>query len=170
MLFAVVFVIVASYGQAFRPNRHQRALVTSSSSMTMKWDGSRPPCPKVEWLDQRMDATWGRGKFRTEVWEGETNPVNNWWEIFQPSDEEIEAANAGYNFVDPEAYFKSKGIDSEKAMEAGLKFQNEEFEKFLKVGFILVVCWQSTTSSLLFSSLFSPFSLTLPLIQYNTFY
>jgi hypothetical protein len=132
MLFAVVLVIFASYGQAFRPNRPQRAMV-SFSSMTMKWDGTRPPCPKVEWLDQRMDATWGRGKFRTEVWEGETNPVNNWWEIFHPSDEEIEAANAGYNFADPEAYFKEKGMDPEKAMEAGLKFQNEEFEKYLKV-------------------------------------
>ena len=147
VLVSVLVAIIASYGMAFRPNRSQQAMV-SSSSMTMKWDGSRPPCPRVPWLDQRMDATWGRGKFRTEVWEGDFNPVNNWWEMFHPSDEEIEAADAGYNFKDPAAYFKEKGIDSEKAMEAGIKFQNEEFEKYLKVG----------RRPLLLMILFSPFT------------
>ena len=139
VLVVVLVAIIASYGMAFQPNQSPRTFV-SSSSMSMKWDGTRPPCPAVPWLEQRMDATWGRGKFRTEVWDSDVNPVNSWWEIFHPSEDEIEAANAGYNFKDPEAYFKEKGIDPEKAMEAGSKFQNEEFEKYLKVSDLLFWC------------------------------
>ena len=33
----------------------------------MEWKGDRPPLPNMEFLDQRMDAAWGRGKFRDEV-------------------------------------------------------------------------------------------------------
>ncbi len=80
-----------------------------------------------------MDATWGRGKYRNEVWDGDVNPVNDWWEIYAPSDEEIEAADMGYNFADPKAYFASKGMDGEKAMEDGMKHQEQLFQKYLEV-------------------------------------
>jgi hypothetical protein len=49
----------------------------------------------MEWLDQQMDSSWGRGKFRTEVWNDDVNPVNRWWEAYGPSDEEVEAAAQG---------------------------------------------------------------------------
>jgi hypothetical protein len=66
-------------------------------------------------LEQRMDASWGRAKYRTEVWEDDVNPMDDWWENYAPSDEEKEAAMKGYNFKNPKAYFDAKGIDFEKA-------------------------------------------------------
>ena len=39
----------------------------SRSHISMEWKGDRPPLPNMEFLDQRMDAAWGRGKFRDEV-------------------------------------------------------------------------------------------------------
>ena len=84
-----------------------------------------------------MDATWGRGntyyithllteirtlslvywrnilfataKYRTEVWNDDVNPINDWWDAYSASEEEIEAMAAGYDFNNPEEYFKSKG-------------------------------------------------------------
>jgi hypothetical protein len=51
-------------------------------------------------MEQRMDATWGRGKYRTEVWEDDVNPVDFWWKAYEPSREEWEALAAGYDFND----------------------------------------------------------------------
>ena len=72
----------------------------------MKWPGDRPPLPNMQLIDQRMDAAWGRGKFRTEVWDDNVNPRNNWWEAYAPSEEQLEAAKAGFSFTDPEKYFE----------------------------------------------------------------
>jgi hypothetical protein len=70
------------------------------------WPGNRPPLPNMYILDQKMDAAWGRGKFRTEVWEDDVNPLNNWWKAYAPSEEEVDAADKGYNFKDPKSYFE----------------------------------------------------------------
>jgi hypothetical protein len=53
-----------------------------------------------------MDAAWGRGKYRTEVWEDDVNPVNDWWAVYAPSEEEIEAAEKGYDFSNPKDWFE----------------------------------------------------------------
>lgn len=53
-----------------------------------------------------MDATWGRGKYRTEVWEDDVNPVDFWWEAYEPSVEEAQAAAAGYDFGDPKGWLE----------------------------------------------------------------
>ena len=60
----------------------------------------------METIDQRMDATWGRAKFRTEVWEDDPNPKNYWWLAYTPSQEEIEAAGQGYDFKNPKEWFE----------------------------------------------------------------
>ena len=39
----------------------------NNHQISMEWKGDRPPLPNMEFLDQRMDAAWGRGKFRDEV-------------------------------------------------------------------------------------------------------
>jgi hypothetical protein len=80
------------------------------------WPGDRPPVPTAAFLSQFMDAAWGRGRFRTEVWADDVNPMNAWWEAFAPSAEEQEAANAGYDFGDVEAWCKAQGVDYEHAL------------------------------------------------------
>lgn len=32
-----------------------------------KWSPDVPPLPTARWLSQRMDASWGKAKFRREV-------------------------------------------------------------------------------------------------------
>jgi hypothetical protein len=81
------------------------------------WPGNRPPLPNFSRKGQVMDATWGRGKFRTEVWNMDINPVNRWWQKYEPSFEEIDALEAGYDFENPEAWLKAKGFDFEAAMK-----------------------------------------------------
>ena len=53
--------------------------------------------------------SFSTGKYRTEVWNDDVNPMNDWWEAYSQSEEEIEAMAAGYDFNNPEEYFKSKG-------------------------------------------------------------
>lgn len=72
----------------------------------MKWNGDRPPLPNMELLTQRMDASWGRGKYRTEVWNDNVNPMNDWWTAYAPSEEQIEACDQGYDFKNPQAWFE----------------------------------------------------------------
>ena len=75
-----------------------------------KWDGKRTPVTAMQRLEQAMDASWGRGKFRTEVWEGDVNPMNDWWAAYAPSTEEITAADEGFNFRDAKAWFEVRVI------------------------------------------------------------
>ena len=56
--------------------------------------------------EQRMDATWGRGRFRREIWDDKLNPMNDWWAAYAPSEEEMEASAAGYDFKDPKAWLE----------------------------------------------------------------
>ena len=69
------------------------------------WSGERPPLPKPEFMSQKMDASWGRGKYRSEVWDDDVNPVNFWWTAYAPSEEEVAAAAAGYDFKNPKEWF-----------------------------------------------------------------
>lgn len=89
----------------------------ATSMMTDKWPGDRPPVPLASFLTQYMDASWGRGKFRTEVWSDDVNPMNNWWEVYAPSEEEQQAVAGGYDFGDVEAWCKERGLDYEAALE-----------------------------------------------------
>eukprot|EP00600_Ochromonadales_sp_CCMP1393_P004728 CAMPEP_0174960084 /NCGR_PEP_ID=MMETSP0004_2-20121128/3520_1 /TAXON_ID=420556 /ORGANISM="Ochromonas sp., Strain CCMP1393" /LENGTH=149 /DNA_ID=CAMNT_0016208443 /DNA_START=204 /DNA_END=653 /DNA_ORIENTATION=- len=86
----------------------------------------------MEVLEQRMDATWGRAKFRTEVWEDDVNPLDEWWTAYAPSEEEIEAAAAGYDFKDPKGWFEGKGIDYEKAVAATDAETEKRFSEHMK--------------------------------------
>ncbi len=44
--------------------------------------------------------------FRAEIWEDKVNPLNDWWEAYAPSQEELEAMNAGYDFRNPKSWFE----------------------------------------------------------------
>lgn len=55
------------------------------------WPGNRPPLPNYRRLDQSMDAAWGRGKYRQEIWNDVVNPSVEWEGAFAPSDEEEDA-------------------------------------------------------------------------------
>jgi len=80
------------------------------------WPKHRPPTPNVKLLNERMDATWGRGKFRAEVWSGQDNPEDDWTSKYAPSEEEIEAMLYGFDFTNPRQYFKEAGINYDEAM------------------------------------------------------
>lgn len=88
----------------------------SDPNRKMSWPGTRPPLTNMGRLLQSMDATWGRGKYRSEVWDDNPNPVNYWWEIYAPSEEEQEAADCLYDFANPKAWFEERGINFEQAM------------------------------------------------------
>lgn len=75
-----------------------------------QWPGTRPPIPNMETIDQRMDATWGKAKFRTEVWEDDVNPMNEWWLAYAPSEEEVAAAEKGFDFKNPAKWFEVRII------------------------------------------------------------
>lgn len=77
-----------------------------SDKANATWPGDRPPMTNLELLEQRMDATWGRGKYRTEVWDDDMNPVSDWWTAYAPSEEQIEAAAAGYDFKESASWLK----------------------------------------------------------------
>jgi len=81
------------------------------------WPGNRPPLPNFSRAEQVMDATWGRGKYRTEVWDMDINPMNRWWQKYEPSFEEIDALEAGYDFANAEVWHKANGFDFEAALK-----------------------------------------------------
>lgn len=97
------------------------------------WPGNRPPLPNFERKDEVMDATWGRGKFRTEVWDMDINPMNKWWQKYEPSFEELDALEAGYDFKDPEGWHTAKGIDYAAAMKEYEKAKEIAYNEYLKV-------------------------------------
>eukprot|EP01036_Dinobryon_divergens_P031647 gene31647-41084_t len=97
-----------------------------------QWPGTRPPIPNMETIDQRMDATWGKAKFRTEVWEDDVNPMNEWWLAYAPSEEEVAAAEKGFDFKNPAKWFESRGIDYEKASEETKALTDKQYQDFVK--------------------------------------
>lgn len=96
------------------------------------WPGNRLPVPNPLILDQRMDATWGRGKFRSEVWDDDPNPLNDWWEVYSPSDEVVEAIALGFDFKDPKGWCEKYGIDFDKALAELSKLKQEKLAEFQK--------------------------------------
>ena len=89
-----------------RNNHNRFSLFAETNKKHEKWPGNRPPIVNMEILEQRMDASWGRAKYRSEVWEDDVNPLNDWWLAYAPSEEEIEAAKQGYNFKEAAAWFE----------------------------------------------------------------
>jgi hypothetical protein len=100
LLFAVALALLTFGLDAFRL-KHGRTVRSHLCWQLQSWPGNRPPVTNPARLEQCMDANWGRGRYRTEIWEGNVNPVDFWWEAYEPSAEEVEAADAGYDFSDP---------------------------------------------------------------------
>ena len=94
------------YGTNTLTQRLHTSLYSTPDPSNEKWDPKKIPAPKIEFLQQRMDASWGRGKFREEVWKDKANPSNDWWEVYAPSKAEIEAAEMGYDFSNPKEWFE----------------------------------------------------------------
>jgi hypothetical protein len=87
------------------------------------------PATNPLFYEQKMDAAWGRGKFRSEIWEDKVNPKNDWWTAYLPSQEEIQASKAGFDFKDPESWCKENNIDYEKAKAAGKEVSMQQLEE-----------------------------------------
>lgn len=106
--------------------------IVSRSAELQAWPGNRPPVNNMNVVAQKMDATWGKAKFRTEIWNDDVNPVNDWWKNYAPSQEEIQAAKEGFDFKDVKGWCESKGIDYEKAVAETAELTNKEYEEFCK--------------------------------------
>ena len=98
------------------------------------WPGDRPPLPNFRRMAQSMDAAWGRGKFRREIWEDTMNPVTDWKVSFEPSEEEVDALFGPdpFWFNDVEGWCKEKGLEYEKTVEEWQKLREEGFQQYLK--------------------------------------
>jgi hypothetical protein len=135
ILIALVLVAVLACSDAFRAfpsvsrtHTHMKHINLNMETPTPrveqvenlnKWPGTRPPVLNMLLLEQRMDASWGARKYRTEITieitPDDVNPMDDWWAKYAPSDEEKEAIMKGYDFKNPKKYFEEKGIDFEKA-------------------------------------------------------
>ena len=67
LVIALCTMLSVTVCDAFVLGSRAGSRMTSRSHISMEWKGDRPPLPNMEFLDQRMDAAWGRGKFRDEV-------------------------------------------------------------------------------------------------------
>lgn len=137
MIAAFIFLLFAINVNAFlRINKFNvnNRYSSSISELNMKWDSTskRPPLPVPNFLDQSMDAAWGRGKMRTEVWEDDVNPMDNWWEIYSPSEEEMDAVAGGFDFSNVEDWCKEKGIDYDEYMESYKEEADKLVEEYRK--------------------------------------
>lgn len=83
-------------------------------------------------IAQKMDATWGKAKYRTEIWNDDVNPVNDWWKNYAPSSEEIEAAKGGFDFKNVKGWCESKGLDYDKAIAETAELTKEAFSEYRK--------------------------------------
>ena len=93
--------------------RHARVASTvavvndpTDSSDWPAWPGDRTPMSNLARYIEKMDAAWGRGKYRSEVWLDDVNPKNSWHLNYAPSKEEREASQQGYDFQDPKSWFE----------------------------------------------------------------
>jgi hypothetical protein len=80
------------------------------------WPGDRPPLSQIKLYAEKMDAAWGRGKFRSEVWEDDVNPLNNWSKNYEITAEQLEALKQGFDFTNPKPWFEKRGIKWEDAL------------------------------------------------------
>lgn len=96
------------------------------------WPGNRPPLPNFRRLDQSMDAAWGRGKYRREIWEDDVNPITDWTVSFEPSEEEIDAlfGPKPFWFNDVEGWCKENGLDYETTMTEWRKLRDDGYKQF----------------------------------------
>ena len=68
LLHAILFALLCNpFCGAFMVGSRTSGKMIGKNFLSMVWKGDRPPLPNMEFLDQRMDAAWGRGKFRDEV-------------------------------------------------------------------------------------------------------
>lgn len=81
------------------------------------WPGDRPPLSQVKLYAEKMDAAWGRGRFRSEVWDDDANPLNNWIKNYEITAEQLEALAQGFDFTNPKSWFEKRGIKWEDALE-----------------------------------------------------
>lgn len=108
-IFVIAIILSSCNGFNVRSRLFMSTVAPNSLKTIQKgkiWPGNRPPVPNLQLLEQRMDATWGRGKFRTEVWEDDVNPVNFWWDAYAPSEETLEAIELGFDFMDPKGWLE----------------------------------------------------------------
>lgn len=74
----------------------------------MKWSGDKAPATNPLRLEQKADASYIRADRRNPDYMGTDmqNPLPQfkWWEAYLPSQEEIDAAAAGYDFSNPEKW------------------------------------------------------------------
>eukprot|EP00903_Cladosiphon_okamuranus_P018183 g16728.t1 len=78
------------------------------------WDGQRWPARTEDYNAMPSEArNWEVENERLPVWEDEPNPVEEltgkeWYDVFRPSDVEIEAAEFGFDWTDQ--WFEDNGI------------------------------------------------------------
>jgi len=113
--------------------------------MSMKWSGDKIPAPNPLRAKQKADASYSRGDQRTPDYMGTDmqNPFKEteWWMAYTPSEEEIEAAAAGFDFSNPEKWLEeNKGKPPLKLEEqpqefvfsAGFNYGGELFPEYKK--------------------------------------
>lgn len=61
MIFFVILSALLLAVQSFQPVINSRKTTTT---LHMSWPKTRPPVPNALFYKQKMDAAWGRGKFR----------------------------------------------------------------------------------------------------------
>ena len=57
----ISFIVILRTLLAFNMHKY---IATKSNTMMMAWSGDRPPAANPLIYKQKMDAAWGRGKYR----------------------------------------------------------------------------------------------------------
>lgn len=133
LLVALVLVLspaVTGFSHARATSRSKQTLMQETKDSSA-WPGDRIPATNPLFFDQKMDAAWGRGKYRTEIWNDNVNPMNDWWTAYAPSEEEIAASQAGFDFSDAEGWCKEKGLDYEKSYAAAKDITLKQLQEVL---------------------------------------
>mmetsp|Transcript_3586 Transcript_3586/g.4649 ORF Transcript_3586/g.4649 Transcript_3586/m.4649 type:complete len:133 (+) Transcript_3586:130-528(+) len=118
-LFAVAFIF--QNAQGFCPSnslamqsKASTKVYASRSNIVMSWPGDRPPQKNPKIKELLMDASFARSDERTDVFEDLPNPTYPWYETYYPTQEEIEAAEQGYDFENPEEWLKENANKAEE--------------------------------------------------------
>ena len=68
MIYISLFLsVLLSTVQSFRSNfNHRSSIINNRNGLTlaMSWPKTRPPVPNAIVYKQKMDAAWGRGRYR----------------------------------------------------------------------------------------------------------
>mmetsp|Transcript_599 Transcript_599/g.811 ORF Transcript_599/g.811 Transcript_599/m.811 type:complete len:123 (-) Transcript_599:22-390(-) len=84
---------------------------SQGAKLCMKWDGKSEPKKNPLLENLNADASWSRENDRLEVWEDKPNPIFDWMKAYLPTDEEVEAAAAGYDFLNPEEWLAQQNSE-----------------------------------------------------------